>query len=66
MKWIKQSEKEPTEMDLPFVTYGKRLKISPEVIFNVQELWEDLDWFYELEEEERLEWKYWMHLEKPE
>ena len=58
MEFITQSEREPTMDDLPFVTY---MKIS----FDMYELWDDTDWFYELNDKDRAEWTHWMPLKKP-
>ena len=65
--WIKQSDREPTMKDLPFITYGKSLSRFPksEVIMETQDLWEDTDWFFELTEAERLEWVYWQPVVPP-
>lgn len=65
--WIKQEDKEPTEKDMPFVTFGVKLSHFPKSdAFNeFWQFWDDSDWFMELTEEERLEWVYWMPLKKP-
>ena len=65
MYWTKQSDQEPTEKDLPFITYQRKVFIHDrDVFYNEYELWNDTDWFFELEEKDRLEWVYWMPLTK--
>jgi hypothetical protein len=59
MNWIKQSEQEPTEDDLPFITYMSDFGADQ------FELWEDSDWFQELSESERLEWEQWAPVKAP-
>jgi len=55
MNWIKQSDREPTIKDLPFVTFdGKDY-----------ELWEDSDWFSELTDDDKAEYPEFMPLEPP-
>ena len=55
MDWIKQSDREPTMDDMPFLTHdGDHV-----------DLWDDSDWFFELSERERLSWIYWMPITKP-
>jgi len=63
--WINQEKLEPTTKDLPFLTYGQKLKAAPEILFDVYEFWEDVDWFQEISEEERLSWKYWKRINPP-
>ena len=55
MNWIKQSDQEPTEKDLPFLTWDGY----------DYEFWEDVDWFDELTEKERLMWTHWIPLQPP-
>jgi len=66
MEWILMIEQQPTEHDLPFITYGQNIKIADDVHFSNYETWNDVDWFVELIEEERLEWKWWASIKFPE
>lgn len=65
--WIKQSDREPTMKDLPFITFGKKLSHFPKsrALQEVRDIWEDSDWFQELTEVERLEWVYWQPFVSP-
>jgi len=66
MEWIKQSSREPTHRDMPFVTYLRVINFHGEDLeYEEYDFWDDTDWFFELTEEERQEWKYWCPLTKP-
>lgn len=67
MFWTKLEDRHPTEKDLPFITYGVKLSFFPKSnLYNdFHETWNDMDWFYELTDEERDEWVFWMKLEFP-
>lgn len=67
MKWTKLEDKEPTEKDLPFITYGMKLSNWPNAptFIKEMEVWEDTDWFFELTSEDRSEWIWWKKLDFP-
>ena len=57
MDWIKLKDIEPTEKDIPFITWG---------LYSRYEVWEDTDWFCELTPEERTaRVEYWYKLTSP-
>lgn len=68
MEWIKMEDRQPEDKDLPFLTMHYKLKNFPEsgVTFEHVGLWEDADWFLELDDEERMLWKYWTPIIDPE
>ena len=59
MKWIKMNVRMPEINDLPFITAQKGMYGI------VYELWEDMDWFQELEYEEQMEWELWSEIDTP-
>lgn len=67
MKWIKLEEQTPTEKDMPFMTYGQKLANWPKIatFHEHYEIWDDSDWFFELDDQERNEWIWWAKLEFP-
>ena len=52
--WIDMSERMPSKDDLPFLT----------CIDNDWEFWEDVDWFHELSDDERLAHKRFLPAER--
>ena len=54
--WISLKDKEPDIKDLPFITYN--------VIRYESEIWDDVDWFSELTDEDKSDWTHWLKLPK--
>jgi hypothetical protein len=57
IKWHFTKDNPPTEKDMPFLTYEPNHKHF--------EIWNDSDWFFELDDEERLERQVWRKLISP-
>jgi hypothetical protein len=61
-------DRQPTGDDLPFLTIHYKLKNFQDsgITFEYVSLWEDSDWFDELDDDERNLWKYWTPVIDPE
>lgn len=55
--WISMKDQMPTIKDLPFITYDD--------LRDSYDLWDDSDWFHELELEEQLHYTKWISIQKP-
>lgn len=56
LDWISFKDQDPTEKDMPFVCIDKYGAFS--------EVWDCVDWFAELDDKERAEWKHWLKFPK--
>jgi len=54
--WISIKDRLPEIKDLPFVTIDE---------FDTYDIWEDSDWFDEIQENDKLSYQYWMPLLEP-
>lgn len=65
--YIKLEDQEPTEKDMPFVTYGKKLSRWPDAdsFLERHEIWDDSDWFLELDDADRHGWIWWAPMNFP-
>jgi len=67
--WISMAERMPSWNDIPFETVklssvyyerdGEDIAFAGSI-----ELWEDVDWFLELDEDERAEYHFWKRIKK--
>ncbi len=56
MRWNDYKENQPTWKDMPFLAKNTNT--------NEVEIWEDSDWFHELDDKERSDNRYWITIKE--